>query len=277
MRSKGQRVALTLACLIYACDIYSYAYAQNQNAMVVAQAAVSRLTITAGSQNPVGTISVARDTQNLSALQLMLTSDVEAVAIDTVTIGFGAAPLEDLNNPLGNDGLVDFIRVRLIADLNGNGIHDSDEPVLDIQEAEDFEDGEATTVNFTFAPPLVISPDHETIWLVTLDINSGDRTAENALLPQTVASWSRLGWLALSLPLLGVLLYGYQTCPLPWRYIALILCVYGGLTLSACDSDDDDDAFVFVVNLPRNGLTSQSVRLGPEAAIPGATIRLTES
>lgn len=277
MRSKGQRVVITLTCLLYACGIYSYANAQNQDAAVVAQAAVPSLMIAAGSQNPVGTISVARDTQNLSALQLILTPTVEAVAIDTVTIGFGAVPLEDLDNPLGNAGLVDFIRVRLIADLNGNGIHDSDEPILGIQEAEDFEDGEATTVNFTFSPPLVISPDHDTIWLVTLDINAGDRSADNAFSPQALAPWSRLGWLVLSLPLLGVVLYGCQACPLPWRYIAFILCVYGGLTLSACDNDDNDDAFVFVVNLPRNGLTSQTVRLGPETAIPGATIRLTAS
>jgi hypothetical protein len=263
-----------LACLVYACGICSYAYAQNSVSIVVAQANVPGLSVAAGSQNPVGTIDVTGDAQNLNALQLTLAPVAETARIDTVTIGLGAAPLEDLDHPLGNDGLVDVVRVRLISDTNGNGIHDSDEPVLGIQEAEDFEDGEPATVDFTFSPPLIISPGLDTTWLVTIDINSDDRATDSALWRQT--PWGRLGWIALSLPMLGALIYRDRLHLAPWRSMMLILCISCGLALWACDNDDDE-AFVFVVNLPRNGLTYQKVRLGPETAISGATIRLTES
>jgi hypothetical protein len=77
--------------------------------------------------------------------------------------------------------------------------------------------------------------------------------------------------------MLGALIYRGRLHLAPWRSIMLILCISCGLALWACDNDDDDEAFVFVVNLPRNGLTYQKVRLGPETAISGATIRLTES
>lgn len=275
MRSRGQMGTITLACLVYACIFCSDAYAQKRDNLVVAQASIPGLTVAAGRQNPAGTIDVVGDAQNLNALQLTLSPVADAVRIDTVTIGLGAAPLEDLDNPLGDDGLVDFVRVRLIADTNVNGIHDGDEPILGIQEAEDFEDGKAATVDFTFAPPLIISPGLETTWLVTIDINAGSRAADHASWHRAFAPWPRLGWIALSFPILGALRYRGRCHRAPWCAMMLILCMVCTLALWACGNDNVDNAFIFVVNLPRNGLTYQQTRLGPETAIPGATIRLT--
>ena len=277
MRPKGQIRVITLACVAYACAVCSEAYAQSQAAIIVAQANTSSLTIEAGTHNPSGTIDVIDDIQNLNALQISLLPVAEAVPIDTVTIGLGAAPLEDFDNPLGDDGLVDFVRVRLVADTNGNGIHDSDEPVLGVQEAEDFEDGEPVTVDFMFSPPLIIAPGLATTWLVTIDINSGDRAARGPSGHPTVSPWSRLGWTVLSLTMLAALLYKSHSQPASWRSMIVVLCLICGIVLWGCENDDDDDAFVFVVNLPRNGLTYQTIRLGPETEIPGATISLTES
>ncbi|HEX2238625.1 MAG TPA: hypothetical protein VHJ19_09905, partial [Gammaproteobacteria bacterium] len=101
---------------------------------------------------------------------------------------------------------------------------------------------------------------------------------DGVLGPQPVSPGSHFGWIALSLPMLGALFYYRgRIHPAPWRSMMLILCISCGLTLWACGGDDDDDAFVFVVNLPRNGLTYQGIRLGPETAISGVTVRLTDS
>lgn len=270
-------LVITLACVVYVWAVCPDAVCQSRM-HVVAQANTPSLIIAAGNQNPSGTLAVIGDTQNLNALQISLSPVAEAVRIDTVTIGLGAAPLEDLDNPLGNDGLVDFVRVRLIADTNGNGIHDGDEPVLGVQEAADFADGNPATVDFIFSPPLIIPPAIDTTWLVTIDINSGERAASGPLRPQGVSPWSRLAWLALALTLLAALFYRRrQVRPASWRTAMIILCMSCGLALWGCGNDGNNNAFVFVVNLPRNGLTYQDIRLGPDTAIAGATIRLTNS
>ncbi len=262
-----------VAIMVYilaVCGFLPAAPAQRVSPVTVAQSPEPTLLISAGNQNPTGLINIIGSVQDLLALHILLSTETQAVLVDTVTIGFSNRTIDD---DLGNESFLNRLRIRLIADQNANGIRDAGEPILGTQEVEAFED--PRTVTFGLAPPVIIPPHNATALIVIVDINSAG-TQSAALVPGPGMPPTHGAWPLLLLPLFGMMVYRPRPRHAIWRYlviIVLIMCC--GLALSSCAGDDDGDEFIFVVNLPSNGVTGQGLLLGPEDAIAGVTIRLT--
>lgn len=219
------------------------------------------LTILAGTGNPIGTIDVPGSGQNLPTLQVLLRAASQEVSIDRMTIGFG--------DQMGDEDFVDTMRVQLIADTNANGTRDEGDTDLGTHNTL----GLVDTITFDLTPSLILPANSETTLLVLLDLNSpGLQTARRP--SQRLEPLIRWGLL---LPAIFALLTGRRLAPRDSRpYLPLLIAVIlWSVIVLGCSGKDGDDELTFIVNLPSNGLTNQSVRLGPAQAIPGATIRLT--
>jgi hypothetical protein len=238
--------------------------ADTVSATVVAQNGTGNeqsLMILAGTGNATGIIDVPGSGQNLSTLQVVLRTGSQEVSIDMVTIGFG--------NQIGDEDFVDTMRVQLLIDTNADGLRDAGDIDLGTRTTT----GIVDTITFDQTPPLVLPANSDTTLLVLLDLNSpGVQTARRS--SQRLALLSRWGLL---LPAIFVLLAGRRRGPHHLRqYLPLLIVVIlWSVIVSGCSGKDGDDELIFIVNLPSNGLTNQTVRLGPEQAIPGATIRVT--
>jgi hypothetical protein len=219
------------------------------------------LTILAGTGNATGTIDVPGSGQNLTTLQVLLRAVSQEVSIDMVTIGFG--------DQRGDEDFVDTMRVQLIADSNANGARDEGDTDLGTRNTT----GLVDAITFDLTPPLLLPPSSEMALLVLLDLNSPglQTTSRSSPRPEPLTRWGLL------LPAIFALLIYRRRSPGDIRqYLPLLIVVIvWSVIVLGCSGDDGDNELIFIVNLPSNGLTNQSIRLGPEQAIPGATIRLT--
>lgn len=226
--------------------------------------------IEAGGQNPTGIVDVIGSIQDLNALQIILTAETQPVSIDRIAVGFGRV---DRDATLGNVNFLDTLRARLIDDSNANGTLDPGETVLGTQTLDELETPDSVT--FTLSPALDLAIGEAITLLTVIDINS----SESAQI--TLPSIRTVNWSLLVLPLLGLLLTGAGgrswLSRLTRHYLpVLILILLWSAMLPGCDGDNEDDELNFVVTLPSNGVTSQTIRLGPANAIAGIIVRLTE-
>lgn len=244
---------------------------------VQAQGGIPVVQIEAGSQNPTGTMEVSGSIQDLSSLQFVLTAATQTVRVDRISVGFGRT---DRDETLGNMAFLDTLQARLIDDANANGVLDAGEAVLDSRTLEELEDPDSVT--FTLSPALSLAAGVPTTLLTVIDINGPNSQSAHAL--PASSRWARSGWYTTSglfvLPLVGLVLGATQSrgrrSRWPRRYLPwLFLVMLWSMILPGCSGDDDGDELSFIVNLPSNGVTSQTLRLGPADAISGITVRLT--
>lgn len=244
----------------------------SSSAMRVAQTGTA-LVVTAGSQNSTGLVEVSGSARDLSALQVVLTATGQAVSVDNVAIGFGRI---DRDATLGDEGVFDNLHVRLVDDLNANAILDAGEAILGTQTLEGLEEEAPDTVLITLSPPLTIASGSSITLLAIIDINHSDSQSAQATPPShRKRSLRHSAWAVFLLPIFGLLLpYAWPT-QFTQRYLPLLLLILClGVLLPGCSGDDGE--INFVVNLPASGLTHQGIRLGPETAISGITVRLTK-
>jgi hypothetical protein len=262
MRAWSQQVLIAIVGILGVGSTLALAGAQTGAALVV----------TAGSQNSTGLVEVSGSAQDLSALQVVLTATGQAVSVDNVAIGFGRI---DRDATLGDEGVFDNLHVRLIDDLNANAILDAGEAILGTQTLEELEDEDPDTVLITLSPPLTIASGSSITLLAIIDINHSDsQSAQATPYLHRERSLRHSAWALFLLPIFGLLLQYAWPTQVTQRYLPfllLILCL--GVLLPSCSGDDGE--IDFVVNLPSNGLTNQGTRLGPETAISGITVRLT--
>jgi hypothetical protein len=273
MRAWSQQVLIAIVGILGVGSTLALAGAQGaSSAMRVAQAGAA-LVVTAGSQNSTGLVEVSGSAQDLSALQVVLTATGQAVSVDNVAIGFGRI---DRDATLGDEGVFDNLHVRLIDDLNANAILDAGEAILGTQTLEELEEEDPATVLITLSPPLTIASGSSITLLAIIDINHSDSQSTQATpYPHRERSLRHSAWAVFLLPILGLLLQYAWPTQLTQRYLPLLLLIlYLGVGLPGCSGDDGE--IDFVVNLPSNGLTNQGTRLGPEIAISGITVRLTQ-
>jgi hypothetical protein len=273
MRAWSQPVLIAIVGLLGVGSTLALAGAQGaSSAMRVAQTETA-LVVTTGSQNPTGLVEVSGSTQNLSALQVVLTATEQAVTVDNVAIGLGRT---DRDETLGDEGLFDNLHVRLINDLNANALLDAGEIVLGTQTLDELEDEDPDTVLITLSPPLTIAAGSSTTLLAIIDINRSDAQSAQAMpLPHRAHLPHHSVWALFLLPIFGLLLQYAWPTRFMQRYLPfLLLILWLGVMLPGCSGGDDE--IDFIVNLPSNGLTHQGIRLGPETAIPGITVRLTK-
>ncbi|MDH3600761.1 MAG: hypothetical protein OEU26_14105 [Candidatus Tectomicrobia bacterium] len=241
--------------------------------MRVAQTEAAVLAVTAGGQNSTRLVDVSGSTQDLSALQVVLTATGEAVSVDNVAIGLGRI---DRDATLGDEGLFDNLHVRLIDDLNANAVLDAGETVLGTQTLEELEDENPETVLITLSPPLTIAAGSSTTLLAIIDINRPDsQSAQATPPPHRERPLRHSAWALSFLPIFGLLMRYAWPARFTQRYLPfllLILCL--GMMVPGCSGGNDGELY-FIVNLPSNGLTNQGNRLGPATAISGITVRLT--
>jgi len=271
MRAWSQQVLITIVGILGVGSTLALAGAQgSSSAMRVAQTGTA-LVVTAGSQNSTGLVEVSGSAQDLSALQVVLTATGQAVSVDNVAIGLGRI---DRDATLGDEGVFDNLHVRLIDDLNANAILDAGEAILGTQTLEELQDENPETVLITLSPPLTIASGSFVTLLAIIDINHSDSQSAQAPYLHRERSLRHSAWALFLLPIFGLLLQYAWPTQFTQRYLPLLLLILClGVMLPSCSGDDGE--IDFVVNLPANGLTNQGTRLGPEAAVSGITVRLT--
>jgi hypothetical protein len=273
MRVWSQQVLIAIVSLLGVGSTLALAGAQgSSSAMRVAQTGTA-LVVTAGSQNPTGLVEVSGSAQDLSALQVVLTATGQAVSVDNVAIGFGRI---DRDATLGDEGVLDNLHVRLIDDLNANAILDAGEAILGTQTLEELKDEDPATVLITLSPPLTIASGSSITLLAIIDVNLSDsQSAQATPPPHQKRPLQHSAWTLFLLPIFGLLLQYAWPTQFTQRYLPLLLLILClGVMLPGCSGNDGQ--IDFVVNLPANGLTNQGTRLGPETAISGITVRLTQ-
>jgi len=222
--------------------------------------------IVAGPQNPQTTLEINDGIAELAALQVTVTAPQNRhLIIDTVTIGFGLPFGDEITT--GNESFLDELRARLIIeDIEVNGIQDDGEVPEGTQSITDLED--PATVAFALSPPLSLEAGTPATFLVVVDINQPATQSASATPLHHAA-------VLLLLPLIGFVSYTSRSAPNFCRMFILSVILFGcGTMLVGCPGNSGDDELRFVVNLPSNGLSGEGLRLGPENAIAGATIRL---
>jgi outer membrane lipase/esterase len=240
--------------------------------------ALPPLVVTAGPNNPEGTIHVTLPLQAQPVLQVRLSTTNETVRLSHFTILLGQQQ--------GDVTKVKTLKATLLHDTNANGIVDAGEPVLATQQAQ----GIVDTLTLTITPPLDLLPDTVAHLLVTLDINSTTTLASVGPAaglpgPRTSPAWpGRYVALLSALGGIGILGLRGRRALSPWRSRAIV-CLVGGccLAFTSCNTSGssnvaEQNTLAFTVSLPAAGLGVEGAMAGsltePVVMIHGATISL---
>jgi hypothetical protein len=259
----GDPASTTLAIVRPRDDVTTWTLGQGEFTFI---SDVPPLDIMPGAQTPPDDITITAPVENLPVLQLQLDSGADTTTINTVTVTF--------SDFTGDASRIAPLRVKVVNDTTDNGEVDSGEPVL----ANALIDPETESVTLNLTPPLVMPPNSTVHLLIALNVSTATATAgaaAAAVPPPLSKPYTRLAWLGILPPVLGIVLCVRLHRPV-WLLAGLLGLALGcSVALTGCGSGSGDaDAaapFAFAVGIPVNGVTGQGAVFGPFTA-PAAPI-----
>lgn len=235
----------------------------NSALTAVGETSTGKLSVSAGTENPLGAVTVSAQTGDLPAVQIHVATGTEDLEVKRVAVNFV--------NQSGDIAPVDTLRAKVIHDANGNGLPDKNEVLVSQSEVS----GMPESLMLEFTSPFTLGAESSADFLITLDIN--DSGATKNLIP-VAGNANNAGWRWLMGVVAMVALLPFRLlfrCGLR-RAVFLLICLSLSAAVSGCSSNS---SFKFTVSVPVNGVTAGSISgdfFGPSTQIRGASITVTK-